>query len=358
MSQRRLTALDLFAGAGGMSCGLSKAGFDVLAAVELDADAAASYRANHPESRVYEKDIRTLRPATVLREIGLTKGELDLLAGCPPCQGFTRLTEKNGKRDPRNGLIRDYLRFVTGARPRFCVFENVPGLQARGKTMFQELRSGLRRLGYAVDFRVVDMVDYGVPQFRRRLVLLASRDTEVSIPPSTHGDERANPWRTVKDALAVFPTAPLRSMVKAGLAQAPMPWHFARDQSVIVERRLSHALKSKGRATLPADLQLECHKGKFDGYYDVYGAMSWDEPSPTMTSGCTNASKGRFGHPSEARPLTAAEAAALQTFPADYVFKGSGVESVARQVGNAVPVEFARVLGMAVRAASIAGGSE
>jgi DNA (cytosine-5)-methyltransferase 1 len=357
-SGRRFTAIDLFAGCGGLTSGLRAAGFDVLAAIEKDANAAETYRANHPLVNVYEKDIRLVSPTQFLRALKLPRGRtVDLIAGCPPCQGFTRLTENNGRRDRRNGLVRQFLRFVQVIRPKACMLENVPGLftTRKGRRYFNELRSGLEEIGYQLSYGIVELADYGVPQFRKRLVLLAARGKAIAIPTSTHrdptrpGKSGQRPWRTVRDAIASLPKPPLRSSVKAGKAILRYDWHYSRDVTTEVRRRLKHGLTNgRGRSSLPASLQLECHNRHPNGFYDVYGVIDWDKPSPTITSGCTNASKGRFGHPREPRPLTAMEAAALQTFPRSYKFKGGGLESVAAQIGNALPRRFAKIAGKAI----------
>ena len=355
-SKHPLTAVDLFSGCGGLTGGLRAAGFAVLAAVEKDADTAASYTANHPGVRLYETDIRRLPASRLIQDLpALQKSRLDLIAGCPPCQGFTRLTERHSWDDPRNQLVREYLRFVRVLRPRACMLENVPGLLTRGKELFDELRSGLEAAGYFLTYEVLELADYGVPQFRKRLVLLASADNPIEIPPPTHCDPASGKnqrhWRTVRHAVGSMLQPPLRSEVRSGAVLPPYPWHVARNVAPDVRRRLEHALRSdKGRADLPEELRLACHKRYPNGYFDVYGAMSWDSPSPTITSGCTNASKGRFGHPSFPRPLTAREAAKLQTFPLDYRFEGPGVDSVAVQIGNALPKRFATVIGRAVAA--------
>ncbi|MGH2509279.1 MAG: DNA cytosine methyltransferase, partial [Ktedonobacteraceae bacterium] len=213
----------------------------------------------------------------------------------------------------------------------------------------------LEAVGYKITYGIVDLVDYGVPQFRRRLVVLATRSKTIGIPPPTHRSPdsseypRRRPWRTVRDAIARLPEPPLRSELRARTAKRPYRWHYARDVDPMVRRRLAHSIRNgRGRAALPASLRLECHERRPDGFFDVYGSMRWDSPSPTITSGCTNASKGRFGHPIAPRPLTATEAALLQTFPRSYKFKGSGLESVARQIGNALPRRFAKVVGKTV----------
>lgn len=354
--RRTLRAIDLFAGCGGLTSGLRAAGFDVLAAIEKDPDAAASYEANHPDVLIYRKDIRRISPTRMLRALDLPKGEtVDLIAGCPPCQGFTRLTENNGRRDPRNRLVREFLRFVISIRPKVCMLENVPGLLRRGKRYFDELCEGLETAGYFVTYDVLELADYGVPQFRKRLVLLASRSGPIRIPPATHhnpalpGGPGQRPWKTVRSTIGDLPAPPLRSQILAGEASPRFEWHYARDITPVVRRRLEHVLANgRGRTSLPTDLRLACHERRPDGYHDVYGAMEWDSPSPTITSGCTNASKGRFGHPAAPRPMTAREAALLQTFLLSYKFRGSGLESVATQIGNALPRRFAKVVAKAV----------
>jgi len=342
------TAVDLFSGCGGLSSGLKDAGFRVLAAVEKDPDAAKSYAANHPDVRLYDGDIRDLTAARVLRELGLKTGQIDLVAGCPPCQGFTRLTEKRRRRDPRNLLIREFLRFVIALRPRACMLENVPGLPRKGRRLFSELRKGLEKAGYHVKFDVLELADYGVPQFRKRLVLLAGLDHEIQLPKQTHWNPEIagsrSSWRTVRDAIGFLKTPPSRSVVLARRKKPDYALHVARDVAADVKKRLDHARKNgRNRASLPASLTLDCHRRRPDGYSDVYGVMRWDAPSPTMTSGCTNASKGRFGHPRQPRPLTAREAALLQTFPVDYKFHGTNLDSIATQIGNALPRRFAMV---------------
>jgi DNA (cytosine-5)-methyltransferase 1 len=356
-SSGSLTAIDLFAGCGGLTSGLRAAGFEVLAAIEKDPDAARTYEANHSTVSLYESDIRLISPRAVLRALNLPPGKtLDLIAGCPPCQGFTRLTESSGRRDRRNGLVRQFLRFVREIKPKVCMLENVPGLvrTRKGKRYFNELVRGLEKIGYKITYQVVELADYGVPQFRKRLVLLAARRKAIPIPPPTHrdparaGKSGRGAWRTVRNTIAGLPPPPLRSAVRAGEAVAPYKWHYSRDVAPIVRRRLAHALGNGGqRTSLPESLRLECHD-QSDGYFDVYGVMDWDRPSPTITSGCTNASKGRFGHPGEPRPLTGTEAALLQTFPLSYKLEGEGLESVAAQIGNALPRRFAKVVGRAI----------
>ena len=284
-------------------------------------------RRNHPAVRLYEKDIRKLDPRLVLHDIGLLPGELDLLAGCPPCQGFSRLRTKNRRtcvQDNRNNLITDFMRFVKLMMPKCIMLENVPALAK--DVRFTRIRKQLETLGYKLVINVLDAADYDVPQRRKRLIMLASR---IHIP------ELATKFRmrvTVRQALAGV-GAPSTS--RDELHSIP------ENRSQAVRTLISLIPKDGGsRSDLGDDRQLNCHK-RSDGFKDVYGRMSWDNVAPTITSGCHNPSKGRFLHPSRNRTITLREAALLQGFPKDYKFDAShGKEAIALMIGNALPPPF------------------
>lgn len=321
------SAIDLFSGCGGLSVGLELAGFRVRAAVEIDIKAQETYRANHPNVRLYCESIRELSAAKVLRDTGLAPGDLDLLAGCPPCQGFSRLRTRNRSvtvPDVRNDLIRDFLRFVRVMRPKTVMLENVPGL--RQDHRFANLCSALEAMEYRVVSADLDAADYSVAQRRKRLILLASRIHE--------------PRLAVK--------AKLRLTVRDVIADLDEPSGTLDQLHAVPENRSSAVmslirlipLDGGSRSQLPQKMQLGCHT-RNDGFYDVYGRMSWDDVAPTITSGCSNPSKGRFLHPSKHRTITLREAALLQGFPADYLFDIThGKESIALMIGNALPPPF------------------
>jgi DNA (cytosine-5)-methyltransferase 1 len=336
-----LTVLDLFSGLGGLSAGLRDVGFHIVAAAEIDPDSVETYSANHPDVPILG-DVKNLTGADILLRTGLAS--VDAVVGCPPCQGFSRLTEKHRRNDPRNPLVLHFMRLVLELRPKVCMMENVPGLLTRGAPLFRELTESLTAAGYVVNHDILELAEYGVPQFRKRLVLMAGLGFEIPLPKPTHpGPDR---WRTVRDAIGGLPCPPTRNEVKAGFGRAQLPWHVARDVTDVVRARLNHAATHGGGCqTLPESLRLDCHRRRPNGFYDVYGVLDWNLPSSTITSGCTNASKGRFGHPLEPRPLTPREAAILQTLGRRYKLRGSGVESVSRQIGNALPRRFARVAG-------------
>jgi len=323
-------AIDLFCGCGGLTLGLKQAGFDVVGAVEIDALAAETYRMNHAEVTVWEDDITALSTLSIKRKLHVRKGELDLLAGCPPCQGFSTMRTLNGGKkikDDRNDLIFEFLRFIKDFEPKAIMMENVPGLidDKRFKKFCKEIKS----LGYIPNYAVENAADYGVPQRRRRTILLAGRGFKIDFA------EKVKEKKTVADAIKNMPKPG-----KSGDFLHDMP-ELRTDK---VKRLIAMIPKNGGsRTDLPKKEQLDCHK-KCDGFKDVYGRMAWDKQSPTITSGCTNPSKGRFLHPTKNRAITLREAALLQTFPASYKFPtGKGKGDIALMIGNALPPEFIKV---------------
>jgi DNA (cytosine-5)-methyltransferase 1 len=321
-------AIDLFSGSGGLTLGLKQAGFRVVSAVENDPLAVRTYRSNHRGVKVWHTDIRELPVSAVMRHHGLRAGELDLLAGCPPCQGFSRMTTLNGKnrmRHPQNRLVYDFLRFARRLRPKTVMLENVPGLLRSNQ--FRDVRRVLKQIGYTVKYAVLDAADYGVAQRRRRFVLIASRFVEIDFAPKS----RVKP--TVRKAL--------RRLGKRALKD---PLHmFGERRSAQVASLIRCIPKDGGsRFHLGNRKQLRCHR-ECDGFKDVYGRMAWDSPAPTITGGCVNPSKGRFLHPVENRTITLREAALLQSFPPSYLFcLDRGKFPAAQMIGNALPPEFVR----------------
>jgi DNA (cytosine-5)-methyltransferase 1 len=322
-----LLAVDLFSGCGGLSQGLKDAGFSVVAAVEIDRKAQDTYRINHPTVRLYESDIRELDPAKVLHDVGLMPGELDLLAGCPPCQGFSSLRTKNKRAsvvDERNNLVRDFFRFVDVMRPKTVMMENVPGLAK--DVRFIKMQRDLELLGYETTVAVLNAADYAVPQRRKRLILLASNVHKPFVA------EPASERVTVRDAFKGV-GAPSTSKDKLH--------SLGEKRSEEVRALIAMIPKNGGsRSDLGDEYQLDCHK-RSNGFKDVYGRMSWDDVAPTITSGCHNPSKGRFLHPSYNRTITLREASILQGFPRDYVFDiRHGKSSIGLMIGNALPPPF------------------
>jgi DNA (cytosine-5)-methyltransferase 1 len=334
--RRKPIAIDLFCGAGGLTRGLVDAGFRVVGAAEWDGLAAESYRANFPRVRLWERDIRQIPARDVLRRLRLRRGELDLLAACPPCEGFSTMRTLNGHRDPndpRNDLVLELQRFVRRLYPKTVLIENVPGLASdhRLHTFIEHLQT----LGFEARCDVIDAAAYGVPQRRRRMLLIASRvGPAPALPPK-------QATATVRDYIAGLP--------KPGGSGDPLHDHGeARSPEVMAFiRRIPR--DGGSRLDLPASEQLRCHQ-VCDGFKDVYGRMAWDTVAPTITSGCVNPSKGRFLHPSQNRAITLREAALLQTFPPDHYFSMKrGKYATAELIGNALPPRLIRLQAEAVR---------
>jgi DNA (cytosine-5)-methyltransferase 1 len=340
-------ALDLFSGCGGLTQGLRRARFRVAGAVEIDELAVETYRLNHASvPHVWQRDIRDLPGSEILGELEIDRGELDLLAGCPPCQGFSTMTTLNGNRqvdDPRNDLVDEYVRLVDELWPRALLMENVPGL-AKDIRM-ERLFESIEELGYETDgvVRVLDTAAFGIPQRRKRLVLLTSREGSVTFA------EPSSRRRSVRDAISDLP--------RAGTSGDPLH-DVAENRSPSVRELIGKIPVDGGsRLDLGESKQLKCHK-KTDGFKDVYGRMAWDKPSPTITGGCQNPSKGRFLHPEENRTVTLREAAILQGFPRDFQFSlRRGKFAAAEMVGNAVPPGFVEAQARQLRRHLIGGAS-
>lgn len=321
-------AIDLFSGCGGLTLGLKQAGFDVVGAVEIDPLAVETYRANHKRTVVWDKDICKLSIAEVMRQLRLRRGQLDLLAGCPPCQGFSRMLTLNGRHntdDPRNELIFQFLRFVRGLRPRAVMMENVPGLAKDHR--IEQVVSDLKAMDYRCARDVLDAADYGVPQRRCRFILVAGRGIEIPFA------RRAHHKRSVREALSDL-----------GRSAKDDPLHNLPETRSDKIKALIRLIPQDGGSRMDLDdkHQLDCHR-RCDGFKDVYGRMAWNDVAPTITGGCCNPSKGRFLHPTRHRTITLREAALLQTFPVNYFFSlRRGKFSAAQMIGNALPPEFIR----------------
>ena len=324
----RLIAIDLFCGCGGLSLGLRRAKFDVVAAVDIDDLSVSTYKQNHKSTRVVHQDIRLIDIPVLMNDLQLESGGLDLLAGCPPCQGFSTLRTKNGGLtidEPKNDLVFEFVRFVRTLMPKSIMMENVPALLEDDR--LEKTISELSLLGYNCRARKLNGVNYGVPQRRQRMILIGTRSGIPSFAPMIRRR------RTVAGAIGRLPSP--------GMIDDPVHSYEVRRADHVLALIRKIPKDGGSRTDLPAKMQLQCHKD-CDGFKDVYGRMAWRKPAPTITGGCINPSKGRFIHPDEDRAITLREAAVLQGFPKSYKFDMSkGKYPVALLIGNAFPPKFA-----------------
>lgn len=351
------TLIDLFSGCGGSSLGFKKAGFKIVAAVDIDHSACETYALNVGVQPI-EGDLRNVTGEQILKRAGLKRGEVDIVVGCPPCQGFSSLrrTKKGNSPDRRDDLLMVFAQRIVEIYPRMVIFENVSGImRGRGKAFLRKFIKELKRYRYFSIGKLLDAANFGVPQHRKRLILIFAREEAITddllphLPEETHADpqlaedEGLSPWVSVLDAIADLPP------LKSGEEDPNIPLHKAPDHREKALRIIKSVPKNGGsRRSLPKHLWLPCHKrlnGR--GAESVYGRMAWSDPSPTITSRCTVPACGRFIHPDQDRAITPREAAHLQSFDDHHCFVGS-LESITWQIGNAMPPLLAAAIGRAI----------
>ena len=346
-----MKAVEIFAGGGGLAVGLERAGIHPIAAIEFEPHAAATFKANHPGVKVFCQDVREICGSQLLE---IAEGPIEILAACPPCQGYSSLTSKWRRTDPRCELVSEVARLTEEIKPLAVMIENVPGLAAKGWPVFGDLISRLEKGGYICNWDVLQVADYGVPQLRRRLVLLAGLGFKIELPPPTHS-QRADGglprWRTVRDAIGRMKEALTYTEAQRCGGPQAVDWHIVRTLAPQNQERLANLREGQSGAELPDELRPACHRNGYRGFSNVYGRLSWDQPSATITAGCTTLSKGRFGHPDKNRTISVREAALLQTFPPDYFFDTTVVDRVCEMIGNALPCDFAAAIAAQVAAA-------
>jgi DNA (cytosine-5)-methyltransferase 1 len=389
MVNNTLTMLDLFAGAGGLSEGLSEAGFHSLFASEIVPVYANTYKLNHPGAKVFTADIRSLNADKVLSELGLERGQLDLLAGGPPCQGFSINAPVRSVLDQRNHLFKEYLRFVDTFAPRAVLIENVPGLVSfeHGATLHAIL-DALAQLGYGADVRILGAAYYGVPQMRWRTIILGLRGKVL--PPAAfpepiyHAPIRPNftttfdgqmlvklpapevsaAFTTVKEAIGDLP--PLicgerGEEVKEYISEPFCDYqrrlrigssgvynHEAPRLSKINLERLKHIRPGGNWTDIPDDLLPKGMKRANRGDHTKrYGRVTADGLASTILTKC-DPHWGAYFHYEQERSFTVREAARIQSFPDHYIFTGTIAEQFA-QVGNAVPPLLAEAVGLTLK---------
>ncbi|KAB8185248.1 DNA (cytosine-5-)-methyltransferase [Lysobacter maris] len=331
---------DFFSGCGGTSKGFQQAGLTPAFALDFDGDAATTYKRNFPNTVFSKTDIRNLNPDE-LAELNAAH-DITLFCGCAPCQPFTRQNTKKPttRADSRRSLLSHFGFLIDKYMPDYIFVENVPGIQrVAGNSTLTRFKSRLVSLGYTPTVGVIESQRYGVPQRRRRLVLLASKHGPIKFPEETHNPDFGVPFSTVREWISHLPP------IKAGETHPNVLNHRAANLSETNLKRIKATPSEGTRASWPAELHLDCHaKAGYSGHSDVYGRLRWDGPATGLTTRCISLSNGRYGHPEQDRAISVREAAALQTFPEDFEFFGS-MNSQAKQIGNAVPVLLAKIFG-------------
>lgn len=338
-------AVDLFCGIGGLTCGLSACGIKVVAGYDLDKSCEYAFEANNGDGTFVCKNVSEISGDEINER--LEDFDIKVLVGCAPCQPFSTHRKDKSHREAHKdwGLLAQFGRLVEEVLPDYVSMENVPELIK--ESIFKDFVTTLERLGYTVTHSVVKAENYGVPQRRRRLLLLASKNGNISLIDPTNDKEHVV---SVRDAIGSLPA------VKAGDAHKEDPLQTASALSVMNLRRIKASEPNGTWRDWPEELRLDCHK-KTSGktYPSVYGRMAWDETAPTITTQFYCYGTGRFGHPEQDRALTLREGAILQSFPANYKFVRDGEKisrkAIARHIGNAVPPKLGEAVGKSILAA-------
>jgi DNA (cytosine-5)-methyltransferase 1 len=344
---KRLKAIDFFCGAGGMTYGFKQAGIEVLAGIDNDPECSETYKRNNPDSDFIHADINDLRERELRKRTGIKKNDPSLVfIGCSPCQYWTKINTLKKKSIPTKDLLMQFQRFIDYFKPGYIVIENVPGLLKRKEeSQLGDFLLYLDEHSYIHRETVINSWYYGVPQQRKRFILIASRVSDkVGIP----GPEE-NPSLVLKNFIGEENGF---EKIEAGHDDTSDFLHTAAKVSKKNLMRLKITPSDGGNRYAWKDdpeLQINAYKGKDNIFRDVYGRMFWNKPAPTITTKFIRTSSGRFSHPEEHRGLSLREGATLQTFPESYVFKGSNIDSIAKQIGNAVPPELAKRLGKSIQ---------
>ncbi len=349
-AKRSIRVYDFFSGCGGTSLGFRQAGIEHALAIDSCPNAISTFKKNFPGALVINEPIESV-DARRIKTYYSKESEIKLFCGCAPCQPFTKQktnSKKKASEDNRRGLLAHFSAIVHDCLPELVFVENVPGLQrvsVENGGPFSLFIEQLEEDGYFWDYGVIATQDYGAPQVRRRLVLVASNMGAISLPETTHGPNGTKAYMTVRDAIADLPP------VERGTEhpdKRKYPNHRAARLSPLNLERIRHT-GANGRRDWPESLLPKCYTRKtngerYNGHSDCYTRLAWDEPAPGLTTRCISYSNGRFGHPEQDRAITVREAARLQGFPDRFVFTGS-LNAMARQIGNAVPVQVAKAFG-------------
>lgn len=336
--------IDLFCGIGGLSHGMYKEGFNIIAGFDIDKTCRYAYEENN-KSKFYNQDIKTVTKEQI--NILFEGYDIKVLAGCAPCQPFSSYAFKVKDKDKdKYDLLYEFGRLVEEILPDIVTMENVPQIMSfKQKPVFSDFVNLLKRNKYEVDYKTVYCPDYGIPQTRKRIVLLASRLGKISLIPPTHSKKN---YKTVRQTIGELPP------IEAGEVCSSDSFHRARSLSELNLKRIKSTPINGSWKDWDEDLQLTCHKKKSGkSFMSVYGRMNWDEPAPTMTTLCTGLGNGRFGHPKQNRAISLREAAMFQTFPKKYKFfspkEEISITKASRYIGNAVPPRLGEITAKSIK---------
>lgn len=341
-----ISAVDLFCGAGGLSYGLAQAGIHVAAGIDIEERARYAYETNHPGAKFLCWDITKKRCASV--EKLFQPGAVRLLAGCAPCPPFSSRTSNKGRKSltEKSKLLSHFGRLVRGIHPEVVIMENVSGIESRGKDILQEFLATLSALDYKTDYRVLRCENYGVPQARRRFMLLASKLGDLHLPEETHADARQH--KTVRQTIGHLPP------VRSGETDPTDRMHSAVRYSPLTLKRIQATPHDGGTYdSWPPELFPDRFKKdkRLIPAFKIHSRLWWDRPSATILTQLAPES-GRLTHPCQDRAITSREAALLQTFPPSFEFWPADQKiirsAVDKLIGNAVPPRLGYLLGQAI----------
>lgn len=341
-----LKALDFYCGGGGMSFGMQQAGISIIAGIDNESKCRETYESNIKGARFIEEDVFELKEKELATNLDLKKNDDSLvLIGCSPCQYWSIINTDKKKSAKSKNLLIEFQRFAKYLNPGYIVVENVSGiLRKKEESGLQDLIDWLKKKKYTIHFDIHNVSDYGVPQNRKRFTLIANRINDIEVSPIKYKSKKL----VVRDVLGEENGF---KKIKAGTKDISNFQHSVAGLSEINLERLKFVKKDGGNRLGFADnssLQLSCFKNKDNSFKDTFGRLWWDKPSPTITTKFFSISNGRFVHPNEDRALSVREGAILQSFPKTFDFKTKSIADTARIIGNAVPPEYAKRIGLAI----------
>lgn len=340
---KKLKAIDFFCSAGGVTCGFKQAGINILGGIDIDPNCQVTYEKNN-KAKYLCADVSNLEIKSLTKIFNIKRNQSNLIfVGCSPCQYYSNMNTDKTKSSETRLLLDDFKLFVEYYKPGYIFIENVPGLKRNSESPLGKFKQFLIDNNYVFDDGVVNAKYFGVPQNRRRYILIATRIKQnIHLPK----EDKKN-IKTVRDAIGnlakYYP-------ISFGHRDKTSFIHTSANLAEINRKRLEQVPTDGGsRAAWSEELQLDCYK-KHEGHTDIYGRMHWDKPSPTITTRFCSISNGRYGHPEQLRAISLREGATLQSFPETYTFHSESQGIIAKMIGNAVPPLLAKAIGETINA--------